>query len=228
MPSLHRSPPWRDLFLALIVVGMAAASALAAPEPRHSPGGREHAEHAGRWYDNAHSHARYYPAVGYRVRAVPPHAHAVVWGGAHYHFAGGVWYSPWHGGHVVVRPPFGLVVGELPLWRTVVVAGGLTYFYLNGTYYREHPRGGYEVVAAPAHDGGALAQAEDKVFIYPRQNQTGERQASDEYECHRWAVGQSGFDPVAAVSGTASDPARRGDYRRAQSACLEARGYTVR
>lgn len=211
--TLWRHAALRDLGLATILVLMAATTALAAPEPRHSPGGRDHAARhpdaaRGQWHDRAHGHARHYPAPGYRVAVVPPQHHRVVWGHNHYHVAHGVWYSPWRTGYVVVRPPYGVVVRDLPLWRTAVVVGGLSYLYLNGTYYREHA-GGYEVVEPPAHDGGPVAPEADKVFIYPRQAQPADRQASDEYECHRWAVGQSGFDPTAAVSGNASDQDRK-------------------
>ena len=60
-------------------------------------------------------------------------------------------------------------------------------------------------------------------------SQSAEQQATDEYECHKWAVSQTGFDPTgAAVGQTVAEPARRGDYERARGACLEGRGYTVR
>jgi hypothetical protein len=68
--------------------------------------------------------------------------------------------------------------------------------------------------------------------VYPRNAQNAQQQASDEYECHRWAVTQTGFDPTAAAVGQA--PARAAtsspvaDYDRARAACLEGRGYTVR
>jgi hypothetical protein len=50
----------------------------------------------------------------------------------------------------------------------------------------------------------------------------------DRYECHRWVVGKIGFDPTAAATGQPSDPACRADYQRAQSACLDGRGYPER
>ncbi len=59
-------------------------------------------------------------------------------------------------------------------------------------------------------------------------NQSAETQASDEYECHRWAVSQTGFDPSAQATGQVVTTAPRNDYARAQTACLEGRGYTVR
>jgi hypothetical protein len=46
--------------------------------------------------------------------------------------------------------------------------------------------------------------------------------ARDRYECYVWAKGQSGFDP--AQPGTATDSNL---YRRAFTACMTGRGYTV-
>lgn len=57
---------------------------------------------------------------------------------------------------------------------------------------------------------------------YPADGQSHDAQDRDRYECHRWAVGESDFDPSRD---------RRGDrdlYNRALTACLEARGYVVR
>ena len=65
-------------------------------------------------------------------------------------------------------------------------------------------------------------------FVYPKLGQSAEKQASDEYECHRWAADQTGFDPSAAAAGQGTGPTQRSDYARAQMACLEGRGYTVR
>lgn len=204
-------------------------SAGAAPVQRSAAGSQ-------RWYDGAHGHGRYYPAPGWAVRSLPPRANIVFWGGVNYGFHDGIWYSPGARGYVVVRPPFGIVVADLPAFRTVVTVGGVAYQYADGTYYRERGEGGYEVVPSPLADdgspsGGAPAHGAtgQRMFIYPRQGQSAQAQASDEYECHRWAVAQSGFDPTAAATATAgAPPARRADYQRAQSACLEGRGYTVR
>lgn len=226
--------PW--LIAAAAVVCLLTQPSWAQREPQHSPGGRERPAHAGQWHDTAHGHARHYPAPGHVVRVLPPHYHRVAWGGGNYWFNEGVWYSHGHGGHVVVRPPYGIVVPSLPLFRTVVVVGGLSYLYANGVYYRERPDSGYEVVAAPAGNFQGTSSTvttlpsngPDKVFIYPRLGQIAERQAADEYECHRWAAEQSAFDPTAAAVGQGGDAGRRGDYRRAQAACLDGRGYTVR
>jgi hypothetical protein len=51
-----------------------------------------------------------------------------------------------------------------------------------------------------AHPGYAYAEPEPppaapKLFFYPRHGQSPERQDRDRYECYRWAVRQSRFDP---------------------------------
>ncbi len=182
-----------------------------------------------RWYDNAHDHARYYPRSGYRVPALPPrHTPPIVWRGTNYWFWSGVWYAGAPSGYVVVRPPYGVIVTDLPTFATAVVIGGITYLYLNGVYYRERTEGGYEVVPTPVASLGTASGTPGRLYVYPAQGQSAETQASDEYECHRWAVQQSGFDPAPAATGQSTDTSRRADYVRAQTACLEGRGYTVR
>lgn len=182
----------------------------------------------GQWWDGAYGHGHYYPVAGWRVGAVPAHAYWVPWHGVRYGYYGGIWYAPYGGSYVVVRPPYGVVIAGLPAFATVVTIGGLGYWYANGVYYRDYAGGGYEVVPSPivgAPDGsGTVARS----YIYPKLGQSAEKQASDEYECHRWAVSQTGFDPTAAATGQGTASTQRSDYLRAQGACLEGRGYTIR
>lgn len=181
----------------------------------------------GQWWDGAHGHGHAYPVAGWHVNALPPRAHFVPWGGVRYAYWNGVWYAPYGGAFVVARPPFGVVVTELPVFRTVVTIGGIGYLYANGVYYRELPEGTYQVVPSPIVGAGDSGAA--RVYVYPKLGQSAEKQASDEYECHRWAVGQTGFDPSSQATGqVVSTVGSRGDYARAQNACLEGRGYTVR
>jgi hypothetical protein len=191
------------------------------PAPPGHPAPRQ-----GQWFDGAHGHQQYYPVSGWRVAAPPQHAHWVPWGGARYAYFNGVWYAPYGSAFVVARPPVGIIVTDLPVFRTVVVLGGISYLYANGVYYHEHAGGGYEVVPSPVLAPGDSGAA--RTYVYPKLGQSAEKQASDEYECHRWAVGQTGFDPSAAAAGQGTGPTMRSDYARAQNACLEGRGYTVR
>lgn len=221
-----------------VALALSSLSVQAQPEGRREDGRGDHrgrgapapGEH-GRWYDGAHGHNHHYPAPGAPVRVVPPGARWVVWGGVNYRFFDGVWYAPGRSGFVVVRPPIGLMIGELPPLATAITIAGIAYLYANGVYYRERPGMGYEVVSPPV-DGVPQATGPDRTYVYPRNGQSAQQQASDEYECHRWAVSQTGFDPTAAatsaVVSTVPSPAQRSDYQRARTACLEGRGYTVR
>ena len=58
----------------------------------------------------------------------------------------------------------------------------------------------------------ALAQ---QPFVYPSKGQTPEQQQKDTYECHTWAVQQTGVDPtqVQAPPAGSSEPAQGGLVR---------------
>jgi len=82
------------------------------------------------------------------------------------------------------------------------------------------------VLYAPA---GAQMPAEG-LSVTANQGQSLKQQATDRYECHSWASAQSGFDSTLPGGGVAVSEyaSRRVEYRRAMTACLEARGYSVR
>ena len=73
--------------------------------------------------------------------------------------------------------------------------------------------------------GAALPPGTGEVTITPKNGQTQQQQWNDRYACHDWAVTQSGFDPTRKDA--SADQTHRDDYRRALSACLEGRGYSV-
>ncbi len=52
--------------------------------------------------------------------------------------------------------------------------------------------------------GKALAE----LFIYPRMGQSQEQQDRDKFECHSWAVNQSGFDPMRRQTASTPPPAK--------------------
>ena len=64
-----------------------------------------------------------------------------------------------------------------------------------------------------------------KLFVYPKAGQSENEQANDRYDCHLWAVGETDFDPTLDPSASELELS---DYRRAITACLEAREYTVK
>ena len=85
-------------------------------------------------------------------------------------------------------------------------------------------------VALAAGNAPPGTQQGPKVFLYPKNGQTPDQQARDRYDCYRFAVAQSGFDPMRSNGDASPAPAGEtpSDYQRAQSACFEARGYSSR
>jgi opacity protein-like surface antigen len=83
--------------------------------------------------------------------------------------------------------------------------------------------------AAPAQTPPSAVRS-DSLIITGKNGQSEQQQWADRYECHKWAKDQSGFDPtLAAPSGMTREEinSHRDQYRRAFSACLEGRGYSV-
>jgi Outer membrane protein beta-barrel domain len=76
-------------------------------------------------------------------------------------------------------------------------------------------------------DAGSLVVG--GLYMYPQHGQSQKQQAVDRYECYSWARSQTGYDPSAPTSGLSpsQQSSSLSDYRRAMSACLDARGYTV-
>jgi hypothetical protein len=184
-------------------------------------------------YDTRYHHDRYYPPRGYAVNRLDRGYRVVPYGRDRYYFRGGVWYRPYGPRFVVFAPPFGLVVPFLPDFYTTVWFGGVPYYYANEVYYRSRPHSDdYEIVEPPQRDDAdsSAPATDEEVFIYPRHGQNSEQQSKDRYECHRWAVSQTGFDPSEPGGGVepAANNAKRSDYHRAITACLEARDYSVK
>ncbi|HYA14367.1 MAG TPA: DUF6515 family protein [Syntrophales bacterium] len=179
--------------------------------------------------DSRYHHDRVYPVRGHYVDAVPRGHHVVVYGHSRYYFYGGVWYRPYGPRFVVVAPPFGLVVPFLPLYYSTIWVGGIPYYYANEVYYTQAP-GGYMVVEPPKGEVKEAPVSEDRLFIYPRKGQSENQQSNDRYECHRWAVNQTHYDPTQPPGSApeAQPGQKRAEYYRAMGACLDARGYTVK
>ena len=92
-----------------------------------------------------------------------------------------------------------MFVPWLPTYFTTVWWNGIPYYYANDTYYVwDEDRNEYEVVApTDGFDQSATtrAPASNQLFVYPKNGQSAAQQANDRYECHRWAVGQTGSIP---------------------------------
>jgi hypothetical protein len=191
--------------------------------------------------DERYHHDHYYPRLGVVVRDLPSGYRPFWFHGERWYFHDGVWYVPVVGGFRVASPPVGLRIAVLPPFYTTVWLGGMPYYYANGTYYRwVATDGSYEVVAPPVDanaPGAPPARAAEDLIVYPRNGQSPDQVAADRYECHNWARGETGFDPTAVPAPTATPPAGSASagaadhaadrYRRAMTACLEGRGYSV-
>ena len=206
-----------------------------APAPR-PPQGRPAYDGRGQVLDSRYNHGRYYPPIGTVRPSLPGEYRPYYHGADRFYFNAGIWYAPRGVGFVVVRPPVGLVISVLPPYYSTVWFGGIPYYYADNVYYTYQPdQNGYIVAEAPPNaddaatppDAAPTAPQMD-LMIYPKNGQTKDQQAADQYECHTWAKGQTGFDPTQPTGSSPGNPdIARSNYNRAMSACLQARGYQV-
>src|ERR1700676_2850112 len=129
---------------------------------------------------------------------------------------------------------YGLFLDALPLYYSMYWWGGSPYYYANDNFYQWNGSvGQYETVRPPQNLASQVATSQSLenvvLFAYPKNGQTSEQQATDRVECQRRARDQSGVDssPAGGTVPAAGASARRRDYLRAESACLEGRGYSV-
>jgi hypothetical protein len=199
-----------------------AGSAAAQPQReqhRHAPEYARGPMHL----DQRYHHDHYYPARGHVVGVLPSGTIGIAFGGSNWYFRAGVWYRPVGAQFVVAVPPVGIVVPLLPPAYVTLWIGGAPYYYANGVYYAPAAGLGYTVVAPPP--GADTAQPASQPappstlpepIIYPRNGQSAAQLAADRQDCQRWAAGQPGAQTDASV------------MQRGLSACMDARGYTVR
>ena len=220
----------------LRVLGVIVVAALAASSPANArdDGGRGGRGAPHMHFDNHFSHGQYYHDNGYSVRGIPRGAYNIHHGGGSYYYHGGEWYRPHGGFSIVIGAPIGAFVPVLPPFYSTVWWGGAPYYYANDAYYSWSPRANeYEVVNPPTGietGGTTAAPPADSIFVYPKSGQSSEQQAKDRYECHHSAVLATNYDPTVSGGGVSPDSAasKRSDYMRADAACLEARGYSVK
>ncbi len=228
---------------ASLVIG--AAPALA-QDHGHAGGGAHFQGHFA-------GHARY--AVPQHFVGMHPHfegprvgaAWVRPWG-AHWvphYWAGGYWGGAFWP-HVFLGWDFPWFLAGLPVGYTTYWWGGVPYYYWQGVYYAWNPDYDQYVVTDPppvtggvaqgatappsgAQPGGAApaGQGAMSLFVYPKNGQSKQQTANDRYQCHEWAVSQTGFDPTNSAGNTQAATATPEDYKRAITACLDARGYSV-
>ena len=129
-----------------------------------------------------------------------PLAYATYWyGGVPYYYADDVYYTwnPTYDGYVVTDPP------------PVADSSGSADVAGSGPA----PSGDVPPDSGPGPGGPVAGQ----IFMYPKNGQSTEQQASDRAECQKWASDQAG---QVAQNGS--------DYNRAMVACVEGRGYSAR
>jgi hypothetical protein len=142
----------------------------------------------------------------------------------------------WHGGYYGWRGyggwgwwgwPAGVFLATLPLYYSTLWWNGVPYYYVDDSYYiYSNSANGYVAVSPPPNasapsSGPASPEApyagpaSTDLFAYPKNSQSDAQVAQDRQQCQAWAASQSGAT-------------NRADNLRAQTACLEARGYSVR
>jgi len=171
-------------------------------------------------FDTRYHHDRFYPGAGYVVGGLPLGSISVGFNRGHYYFSSGVWFQPYGPRYVVVNPPMGVAVPVLPPQYSTVWVRGAPYYYANGVYYTSVPNQGYVVSSPPPAEEAVQVPAPapatlPEPILYPRNQQSAMQTQADRQACNRWASEQPG----------ATDPSV---YQRAQAACLDGRGYTVR
>lgn len=169
---------------------------------------------------------QHYHNLGHEIRRLPTGIRRLYYRPFPLYYFGGTYYRPHSGGFVVVRAPIGVRVRSLPIGFATLTFGTSVYYHVNDVYYRrsgteyivvDAPSDTYTVPVASTYSSGDWA-------IYPRYGQTDEQLQQDRYECHLWAFDRTGYDPSMPYQ----DNSLRSDYYRAQAACLEGRGYTVK
>ena len=182
--------------------------------------------------DDRYRHNQYYPSQGAIINTLPERRYPLRFHDRNYFYFGGVWYSPAGSRFVVVAPPIGIVVPILPPFYTTIWLGGIPYYYANDSYYVWRPDlNGYQVTNPPSESSSQEPKlTADQLFIYPQKGQSEQQQADDRYECYRWSVSQTGYDPTQPPENLSQSTlnSKREDYQRAMKACLEGRGYSVR
>lgn len=159
------------------------------------------------------------------------------WGGGYWR--GGFWP------HVYLGWDFPWFLAALPVGCVTYWWGGVPYYYWQGVYYAWSPDYGSYVVTDPPPVTGGVAQGAApppageqqpgaageqggmSLFVYPKNGQSQQQTANDRYQCHEWAVGQTGYDPTNSANETQAATATPDNYKRAITACLDARGYSV-
>jgi hypothetical protein len=218
----------KSLIVAIVLLAIALPRILHAQAHGHGSSGSAHTHMDGR---ADHGHAYY--DHGTSLHGEPRGGYTVHHGGNAYLYDRSHWYHRNHGAAIVIGAPIGAFVPFLPWYYSTIWLNGLPYYYANDTYCAWNtPQDEYQVIDPPAGIESAPISAGASggdLFIYPANGQSAEQQQRDKSDCQRAAVDQTGFDPAITANGLSADAAssKGSDYRRAEAACLDARGYSV-
>jgi len=197
---------------------------------------------SGRFWGGGYWGGRFWPGVRYGAGfawflPVLPFGYATYyWGGNPYYYYDGGYYSwdPDYNGYVATDPP-PVADGSGSDQPPPSDEGSQSQqsYDMQPQTYAPPPANPNSMatpppaqpVAAPANPGPRnFSGGVSDIVAYPRNGQSEQQTSTDKFECHKWSVSQTGFDPTRSINleGTAAD------YRRAMGACMDARGYTVR
>jgi len=196
------------------------------PDNGHWQGGRP-----GGHGDGWGSGPRYRP--GYEIDRMPRGYSRVPYRGQDYFYSSGYWYRPQGPRYIVVTPPRGARVRVLPDYAQQVWLGSAMFFLAAGTYYTYEQSTQDYIVAEPPQGVEPVyspqpTQASEnpyEVTAYPVNGQSQQQFEQDRYDCYRFAVQQTNFDPAAATYQPA--PEVIGVFRQNMANCYAGRGYSV-
>jgi len=172
---------------------------------------------------------RHFHPLNFRLKTLPQFYVSLSILGVPYFYFDGIYYQSYLDGYIVVRAPIGAAVRILPSGFIGFRYNQLTYYYVNHSYYLWNSVSlRYVVVEKPDGADEAVTKAtQGRLYVYPNSEQSEEQQTKDRYECHLWAVKQAGFDPMITENEDELPDAKK-NYKRALSACLTGRDYTVK
>jgi hypothetical protein len=176
---------------------------------------------SGAYWRGGYWHGGFWPAAYYGVGyswflPVLPLAYATYWyAGVPYYYANDVYYTwnPSYSGYTATDPPPVAESSDASGSAAAPVAGD------PGTADVGAPNAGPAPGPGPAPGAQAAPSGPGvpgQIFMYPKNGQSAEQQATDKAECQQWASEQAG---QVAQNGS--------DYQRAMVACVEGRGYSA-
>jgi hypothetical protein len=141
-------------------------------------------------------------------------AYATYWyGGIPYYYANDVYYTynPSYDGYVATDPPPAADSSGAAAGAGAAPDAGAT------PYAGAAPNASAPAPLSAPSAGAGFGPGVGQIFMYPKNGQSPEQQATDKAECQKWASEQAGQVAQNAP-----------DYQRAMVACVEGRGYSAR